>query len=100
MSDAAQLQVVPLPDKSSSKPRRRLDHWSLRVSPIPHDHGAIVLTGRVFGHPEVANGTEIVTSPVWLIVCTETADFAYTDTAVYELSTAHPDLIAALLKPD
>jgi hypothetical protein len=54
----------------------------------------------MFGHPEIANGTEIITSPLWLIVRTETADFAYTNTGVYELSAAHPDLIAALLEPD
>ena len=99
MSDAVQLQVVPLPDKSFSKPRRRLDHWSLRVSPFPYDHGAIVVTGRAFGHTECADGTEIVTNPLWLIVRTETADLAYT-TAVYELGAAHPDLIAALLESD
>lgn len=100
MSDAVQLQVVPLPDKSCSKPTRRLAQWSLRLSPSPDDHGAIVLTGRVFGHPDFADDTEIVTSPLWLIVRTETADLAYTNTAVYELSAAHPDLIAALLEPD
>jgi hypothetical protein len=58
------------------------------------------LAGRVFGHPELPNGTEIVTNPLWLIVRTESADFAYTNTAVYELSAAHPDVIAALLEPD
>ena len=96
MSDAVQLQVVP----SCSKPRRRLYHWSLRVSPFPHDRGAIVVTGRAFGHPEFADGTEIVTNPLRLIVRTETADLAYTNTAVYELCVAHPDLIVALLEPD
>jgi len=100
VSDAVQLQVVPLPDKSFSKPRRRLDHWSLRVSPFPYDHGAIVVTGRAFGHTECADGTEIVTNPLWLIVRTETADLAYTNTAVYELGAAHPDLVAALLESD
>lgn len=97
MSNAVQLQVVPLSDESCNKPSCRLEYWSLRVSPFPHDRGAIVLTGRVFGHPEFA---EIVTRPLWLIVRTETADLAYTNTAVYELSAAHPDLIAALLEPD
>jgi hypothetical protein len=100
VSDAVQLRVVPLADKSCNKPSCQLDQWSLRISPFPRDHGAIVLAGHVFGHPEVANGTEIVTTPLWLIARTETADFAYTNTAVYELSAAHPDLIAALLEPD
>ena len=100
MRDAVELQAVPLPDEPCNKPSCRLEYWSLRVSPFPRDRGAIVLTGRVFGHPEFANGTEIVTSPVWLIVRTESADFAYTNTAVYELCAAHPDLIAALLEPD
>ena len=67
--------------------------------PFPYDHGAIVVTGRAFGHTECADGTEIVTNPLWLIVRTETADLAYT-TAVYELGAAHPDLIAALLESD
>ena len=100
VSDAVQLQVVRLPGKSCSRPRRRLDHWSLRVSPIPHDYGAIVLTGRVFGHPEFSDNSEIVTSPLWVIVRTESGDLAYTNTAVYELSAAHPDLMAALLESD
>ena len=100
MSDAVQLQVVPLMDKSCSKPKCRLEHWSLRVSPSLHDHGATVLIGRVSGHPELADDSEIVTSPLCLIVRTETADLAYTNTAVYELGAAHPDLIAALLEPD
>lgn len=100
MSDAVRLEVDPLPDNSCSEGYCRLDHWSLRVSPFPHQQGAIVLTGRVFGHPEFADGSEIVTNPLWLIVRTETADLAYTNTAVYELSAAHPDLIAALLEPE
>jgi hypothetical protein len=54
----------------------------------------------VFGHAEFANGTEIVTNPLWLIIRTETADLAYTNNAVYELCAAHPDLIAAFLEPD
>ena len=100
MNDAVELQLVPLPDEPCNKPSCRLEYWSLRVSPFPHDLGAIVLTGRVFGHREFADGSEIVSSPLWLIVRTETADLAYTNTAVYELSAAHPDLIAALLEPD
>jgi hypothetical protein len=39
----------------------------------------------VFGHPEFADGTEIATSPLWLVVRTETADL---------------DLITALLEAD
>ena len=89
-----------MPDRLCNKPSGRLEHWYLRVSPFPNDHGAIVLTGRVFDHPEFANGTEIVTSSLSLIVRTETADLAYTNTAVYELSAAHSDLIATLLEPD
>lgn len=100
MCDAVQLQVVLLMDKSCNKPSCRLEYWSLLVSPFPHDTGAIALTGRVFGHPEFADNSEIVTSPLWLIVRTETADLAYTNIAVYELGAAHPDLIAALLEPD
>ena len=100
MSDAVQLQIAPFPDRLCNKPSGRLEHWSLRVSPFPDDHGAIVLTARVFDHPEFANGTEIVTGPLWLIIRTETADLAYTNTAVYELCAAHPDLIAAFLEPD
>lgn len=83
-----------------NKPVRRLEHWSLRVSPFPDDPGAIVLTGRVFGHPDFADDTDIATTPLWLIVRTGTADLTYTNTAVYELRAAHPDLIAALLEPD
>jgi hypothetical protein len=98
VSNAVQLQVVPLPDESCNKPVCRLEYWSLRVSPFPHDRGAIVLTGRVFGHREFADGTGIVTSPLWLIVRTEAADLAYTNAAVYELCAAHPDLISALLE--
>jgi hypothetical protein len=52
----------------------------------------------VSGHRGFADGTEIVTSPLWLIMRTETADLACTNTAVYELCAAHPDLIAALLE--
>ena len=100
MSDAVELQVVPLPDDSCNKPSCRLEYWSLRVSPFPHDRGAIILTGRVFCHPEFSDNSEIVTSPLWLIVRTDTADLAYTNTAVYELSAAHPHLIAALLESD
>jgi hypothetical protein len=99
VSHAVQLQIVPLPDESGNNASCRLEYWSLRVSPYPHDRGAIVLTGRVFGHREFADGTEIVTSPLWLIVRTETADLAYTNAAVYELFAAHPDLIAAFLEP-
>ena len=62
MRKAVELQAVPLPDESCNKPSCRFEYWSLRVSPFPHDRGPIALTGRVFGHPEVANGTEIVTS--------------------------------------
>ncbi|HZQ54060.1 MAG TPA: hypothetical protein VFB14_17795 [Bryobacteraceae bacterium] len=98
MSDAVQLQVVPVPDNTCRKPRHRLDHWSLRVSPIPHDWGGILLTGRVFGHAEFADNSEIVTSPLWLMVRTEAADLGYTNAAVYELCAAHPDLVAALLQ--
>ena len=50
--------------------------------------------------PRLPTSTEIITSPLWLIVCTETADFAYMNTAVYELSAANPDLIAAFLEAD
>lgn len=67
---------------------------------LPARRGVIALAGRVFGHSEFANGTEIVTSPLWLIIRTETADLAYTNTAVYELCAAHPDLIAAFFEPD
>src|SRR5690242_20012447 len=98
--NAVELHVVRLPGESCNKPSYRLGYWSLRVSPFSHDRSAIALTGRVFGHPEFANGTEIVTSPLWLIIRTETADLAYTNTAVYELCAAHPDLIAAFLEPD
>jgi hypothetical protein len=80
-----------------SKPGCRLEHWSLRISPFPRDHGAIVLTGRAFGHPDFADGTAIITSPLRLIVHTETADLAYTNTTVYELSAADPDLITVFL---
>ena len=100
MSNAVQSQIVPLPDESGNNASCRLEHWSLRVSPFPDDHGAIVLTARVFDHPEFANGSEIVTGPLRLIIRTETADLAYTNTAVYELCAAHPDLIAAFLEPD
>ena len=100
MRDAVELQAVPLPDESCNKPSCRLEYWSLRVSPFSHDRCTIALTGRVFGHPEFANGTEIVTRPLWLIIRTETTDLAYTNTAVYELSAVHPDLIGALLEPD
>jgi hypothetical protein len=89
-----------LPAESCNEPSCRLEYWSLRVSPFPHDRGAIVLTGRPFGHPDFADGTEIVTSRLRLIVRTETADLAHTNSAVYELCAAHPDLIAALLEPD
>ena len=97
MSDAVPSTAVPS-EESCSNVSCRLDNWSLRVSPFPRDRGAIVLTGRVFGHLEFVNGTEIVTSPLWFIVRTETADLAYTKTTVYELSAAHPDLIAAFLE--
>ena len=100
MTNALQLQVVPLPDESRNEPCCRLACWSLRVSPSPHGYGATVLIGRVLGHPELADDSEIVTSPLCLIVRTEAADLAYTNTAVYELGVAHPDLIAALLEPD
>ena len=59
-----------------------------------------LLTGRVFDDPEFADGTDIVTSPLRLIVRAETADLAYTQTAVYELSAVHPDLITAFLEAD
>jgi hypothetical protein len=54
----------------------------------------------VFDDPEFADGTDIVTSPLRLIVRAETADLAYTQTAVYELSAVHPDLITAFLEAD
>ena len=100
MSDAVHLHGVPSPEESCSKPRCRLHHWSIRVSPFACDRGAIVLTGRLFGHPEFTDGTDIVTSPLWLILRTETADLAYTNSAVYELSAVDPDFIAAFLDAD
>ena len=89
--------IYTLRQRTRSKPRCRLDDWSLRVPPFVSDCGAIVLTGRVFGHCEFADGTKIVTGRLSLIVRTDTTDLAHTNSAVYELSAAHPDLIAAFL---
>ena len=60
----------------------------------------MVLAGRVYGHRHFPDGTSIVTSPLYVIVRSDAGDLAFTQNSIYKLSTAHPDLIRALLSEE
>ncbi len=78
----------------------RLSNWSIRLSGSTRQHGAVILIGQAFGHPHFPDGTPIVTSPLEIILRTADGDLAVTQNRIYELSTVHPDLLAALLRPE
>lgn len=76
----------------------RLENWSLRISPDPGNPDATVIVGCVYGHEEFPDGTPIVTSPLEIILRTESEDLAVTRNSLYRLSTLDPDYLKSLLE--
>ena len=78
----------------------RLSNWSLRLSGSMRQRGAVILTGRAFGHPHFPDGTQLATGPLEIILRTADGDLAVTQNSMYKLSTVHPDLLDALLRSE